>query len=59
MSESILKRKSKYDLTSPAMLKVPSTMYYILERLARTKNIHWSELARDFLTDRIKKVSDE
>ena len=59
MSESILTRKSKYDLVKPAMLKVPSTMYYILKRIAESKNIHWSELAREFLTAQIKKVSDE
>jgi len=40
------------------MLKVPSTMYYILKRIAKTKNIHWSEIARDFLTNQIKKVSE-
>ena len=58
MGELIVKRKSKYDLENPAMLKVPSEMYYILKRIARPNNIHWSELARDLLTTQIKKVSE-
>lgn len=57
MSEAIT-RKSKYDLSSPAMLKVPSSMYYILKRIAKRKNIHWSEVARDLITQQIKKVSE-
>lgn len=58
MSDSIT-RKSKYDLARPAMLKVPDSMYYILKQLAKKKNIHWSELARDYLAKKIKKVGEE
>lgn len=58
MSEVNLSRKSKYDLTNPAMLKVPSAMYYILKKKAEKENIHWSELARDYLVARIKEVSE-
>jgi len=57
MSESITTRKSKYDLTSPAILKVPSTVFYILKKRAEKENIHWSELARDYIVAQIKKVS--
>ena len=59
MSESIIARKSKYDLATPAMLKVPSAMYYILKDIANRKNIHWSELARDILAEKIKRVNEQ
>jgi len=41
-------KKSKHDLTDVAYLKVPKAMYLILQGLAG-ENIHWSELARDYL----------
>ena len=54
MSNEIIARKSKYDLSAPAILKVPSTVYFILKKEAIKQNIHWSELARDFLVAQIK-----
>ena len=57
MSESIISRKSKYDLSNPAMLKVPSAMYYIIKKVADRKKIHWSEVARDMLTSKIKELN--
>ena len=58
MNESITTRKSKYDLYDCAILKVPSTVYFILKKEAIKQNIHWSELARDYLVAMIKKVSE-
>ena len=58
MNEVIVSRKSKYELTGSAMLKVPSEIYYILKNRAEPQNIHWSELARDYLVAQIKKVSE-
>jgi len=58
MSESTITRKSKYDLTRPAMLKIPAEMYYVLKRIAEPKGVHWSEVARDYITKQIKKVSE-
>lgn len=59
MNDSVIHpRKSKYDLSRPAMLKVPSAMYYILKDIADKKKTHWSELARDYLTQQIKKVGE-
>jgi len=48
-------RKSKYELSDYAHLKVPRGFYDILCRQAEPKNIHWSELARDYLAIQIKK----
>jgi len=58
MTESIATpRKSKYNLTGSAHLKVPAEVYYILKNRAEKENIHWSELARDYIVAQIKKVS--
>ena len=56
MSNEIIARKSKYDLSDFATLKVPSNIYYILKRKAQPMGIHWSELARDFIVAEIKRV---
>jgi len=42
-------RKSSYDLSEPAYLKVPKSMYGKYVRVAKQENIHWSELARNVL----------
>jgi len=58
MSESTTTRKSKYDLSGFAILKVPSTVYFILKKKAIEQNIEWSELARDYLVAMIKQRSE-
>ena len=49
-------------MTDVAYLKVPKAMYLILQGLAG-ENIHWSELARDYLSVQIlfnlEMVTDE
>lgn len=58
MNESTTTRKSKYDLTGFAILKVPSFVYYILKKKAIEQNIEWSELARDYLVAMIEQRSE-
>ena len=42
----MIKRKSKFDLSSPAFLKVPKSQYTELKKITDNTNIHWSELSR-------------
>ena len=44
-----IKRKSQYDLTNHAILKVPKVLYDELVKDAEKENIHWSEKARQIL----------
>jgi len=43
------KRKSKFDLSDFAILKVPKDQYNALSKIADNTNIHWSEVGRMIL----------
>jgi len=42
-------RKSKYDLSEYAILKVPKSQYQQITQISDNTNLHWSELARRIL----------
>ena len=44
-----IKRKSEYDLSDYALLKVPRALYDLLLNDAEEERIHWSEKARNVL----------
>jgi len=46
MTISITKRKSKFDLSEFAHMKVSKDQYNALKEIADNTNIHWSELGR-------------
>ena len=46
MTIDIKKRKSKFDLSECAFLKVSKAQYEELSKLTDNTNLHWSEYAR-------------
>jgi len=42
-------RKSSYDLSEIAYLKVPKSIYEKYVKIAEKRDMHWSELARKML----------
>ena len=53
------KRKSKFELSEFAVLKVPKSQHAELTKTTDNTNLHWSELARMILDDWIKKGGSE
>jgi len=55
---NLKKRKSKFDLSEVAILKVPKSQYAQLKKLTDNTNIHWSECARMVLDWWLRQPSD-
>jgi len=56
---TLIKRKSDFDLTAFATLKVPKTQYLELKQIADGMQLHWSEVARRILRAWIKGENKE
>jgi len=56
---TIIKRKSDFDLTVFATLKVPKAQYLELKKIGDGMQLHWSEVARRILRAWIKDEKKE